>query len=342
MQNVSKRKELKEMQQRVKAIQDDISAVNRDQGDLLAKSGQMSQSLHALNCNIDKINRKILAESHIFPQLEDDIKCQQEEVQQLIEEAQQRGLRVTVSKSVEVLSRECHSLEAWLRDQHSFNRQSPQEAKEELMARKRELRSIQAGMKENQHLIETLEFSLQKRNHDWELLRKSVAYQSNNDFIFMLHPRGFQGKLDYVHGEKKLYIRVVPQNQRLHLSTSSQATQSSRGASGVKDRVREERQLITDALNENRDIRQLSGGEKSYATSCFLCSLWPAIGSPIRCMDEFDVFMDSVNRDMILDIMIKNARQSHLQFLLITPNAIPQSLCASSDVLIHRLQDPTR
>jgi ATP-dependent RNA helicase DDX6/DHH1 len=44
------------------------------------------------------------------------------------------------------------------------------------------------------------------------------------------------------------------------------------------------------------------------------------MGSPIRCLDEFDVFMDSVNRKMSIDMLIAAARGSvGRQFVLISP-----------------------
>lgn len=45
-----------------------------------------------------------------------------------------------------------------------------------------------------------------------------------------------------------------------------------------------------------KDMKTLSGGEKSYTTVCFITALAHAISSPFHCMDEFDVFMDEVNR----------------------------------------------
>ena len=48
--------------------------------------------------------------------------------------------------------------------------------------------------------------------------------------------------------------------------------------------------------NVVKDMKTLSGGERSYVTVCFITALAHAISSPFHCMDEFDVFMDPVNR----------------------------------------------
>ncbi|ORD97488.1 SMC6 [Hepatospora eriocheir] len=40
----------------------------------------------------------------------------------------------------------------------------------------------------------------------------------------------------------------------------------------------------------------LSGGERSFASVCFLLSLWKSFVCPVKVLDEFDVFMDPLNR----------------------------------------------
>jgi len=91
-----------------------------------------------------------------------------------------------------------------------------------------------------------------------------------------------------------------------------------------------------------RETKTLSGGEKSFSTICLLLSIWEAMGSPIRCLDEFDVFMDSVNRATSMTMMIQAARRSvGRQFILITPQSM-NNVEMGDDVKVHRMSDPER
>ncbi|KAK5903531.1 hypothetical protein CgunFtcFv8_007304 [Champsocephalus gunnari] len=74
---------------------------------------------------------------------------------------------------------------------------------------------------------------------------------------------------------------------------------------------------------ELSDMRSLSGGERSFSTVCFVVSLWAITEAPFRCLDEFDVFMDMVNRRISMDMMLKVASgQRYRQFIFLTPQSI--------------------
>jgi len=74
------------------------------------------------------------------------------------------------------------------------------------------------------------------------------------------------------------------------------------------------------AARRDKDPKSLSGGEKSFSTICLLLALWETMGSPIRCLDEFDVFMDAVNRRISMKMLVDTAKDSNeTQYILITP-----------------------
>ena len=65
--------------------------------------------------------------------------------------------------------------------------------------------------------------------------------------------------------------------------------------------------------------------------------MWEAMGAPVRCLDEFDVFMDSVNRDVSMDMLIRFARDSvGKQFILITPQNMSKINVHDEDITVVR------
>ena len=71
------------------------------------------------------------------------------------------------------------------------------------------------------------------------------------------------------------------------------------------------------------DVSLLSGGEKSYTQMCLICALWDMMEPPFRCLDEWDVFLDAVNRKAIskelLNFSLKNQSK---QFIFISPQVM--------------------
>ncbi|OQN95859.1 hypothetical protein B0A48_18144 [Cryoendolithus antarcticus] len=175
---------------------------------------------------------------------------------------------------------------------------------------KKELRDILKEQQNTKRLSQSLKNSLTERKYRWRMFLRYIAYRARFTFSYLLSERRFRGRVLMSHEAKTLDISVEPDSTR--------------------------------RSDGGRKTQTLSGGEKSYSTICLLLSIWEAMGSPIRCLDEFDVFMDSVNRSTSMGMMIQAARRSvGRQFVLITPQSMG-NVVLGEDVAIHRMSDPER
>lgn len=127
------------------------------------------------------------------------------------------------------------------------------------------LRSIK---KVNDYFKKTLALRLDR----WRKFQRLISAQSRCNFVYLLSERGFRGKLIIDHRQRLLDLQIEPDN-----------TQKKGG---------------------ERSTKTLSGGEKSFSSICLLLSIWEAMSSPLRCLDEFDVFMDNVNRAISTDLLV--------------------------------------
>lgn len=106
--------------------------------------------------------------------------------------------------------------------------------------------------------FQRLKISLNKRQNTWIDLRNSIAKKSNIEFFFLLGHRGFGGELDFRFDKGELDIII---------------------------------NTAAETASKKKDLKQLSGGERSFGTACLLFSLWNSLATPFFCLDEFDVYM---------------------------------------------------
>ncbi|KAG5983890.1 hypothetical protein E4U55_006875 [Claviceps digitariae] len=157
--------------------------------------------------------------------------------------------------------------------------------------------------------VKSLKHAIAARLNLWRQFQRQISARIRIQFNYLLSERGFRGKIDLDHRNRRVNIHIEPDETR-------------RSSTG-------------------RNTKTLSGGEKSFSSICMLLSVWEAIGSPIRCLDEFDVFMDNVNRAISTNMLVDTARRSvSRQYILITPNAIEGRARLDKDVKIIRLTDP--
>ncbi|PHH53734.1 Structural maintenance of chromosomes protein 6, partial [Ceratocystis fimbriata CBS 114723] len=151
--------------------------------------------------------------------------------------------------------------------------------------------------------------ALTERIERWRYFQRHLSARTRVNFSYLLSERGFRGKMIIDHRSKILILQVEPDEHRKN--------------------------------GKGRSTNTLSGGEKSFSSICMLLSIWEAMGSSIRCLDEFDVFMDNVNRAISTNMLITAARRSvSRQYILITPNAIEGRAELDKDVKVIRLTDP--
>ncbi|KAG7664048.1 smc6 [[Candida] subhashii] len=94
--------------------------------------------------------------------------------------------------------------------------------------------------------------------------------------------------------------------------------------------------------DEMRTVDSLSGGEKSFTQIALLLSIWKVMDSRIRGLDEFDVFMDQINRSISIKLLMAHLQEyPKSQSIFITPQdiAVVGDL-NNSMVKIHRMSNP--
>jgi len=82
----------------------------------------------------------------------------------------------------------------------------------------------------------------------------------------------------------------------------------------------------------NTEINSLSGGEKSYAQMCLIASLWENMNPPFRALDEWDVFLDALNRKNISSKLLEfGLTKLDYQFIFISPQGATDITCEPSE-----------
>ncbi|KAJ5930748.1 hypothetical protein N7466_006241 [Penicillium verhagenii] len=163
---------------------------------------------------------------------------------------------------------------------------------------------------EHEAIAQQLKKTLHDRKKRWGMFRSLICSRAKAQFTYLLSERSFRGRLNVDHVNKVLDLEVEPD--------------------------------ITKGDSTGRGAKTLSGGEKSFSQVCLLLALWEAMGSPIRCLDEFDVYMDHINRKMSIDMLLMAARRSiGRQFILITPGS-KNDITIADDVRVKELAEPER
>ncbi|KAF4031099.1 RecF/RecN/SMC N terminal domain [Phytophthora infestans] len=158
--------------------------------------------------------------------------------------------------------------------------------------------------------LQCIRSMLEKRVDTWTRFRRAISKRTSAEFDKCMQLSNFAGKLRFYHRHHRLEIGVL-RNEK-GATSSSQMT----------------------------DMKELSGGERSFTQVSLLLALGSSSECPFRIMDEFDVFMDSQNRSMTVDLLVEAAKKNcRKQFVFVTPNDL-STLRPDPKVKIQKLDPP--
>ncbi|KAJ3416308.1 Structural maintenance of chromosomes protein 6 [Chytridiales sp. JEL 0842] len=323
----------KELQTEKDAIKNELNVLKTRMEQAETTTRKLSQAMEALVKNMDHHRLKIIEYDDRIQRttalLEAQKKDAEEELSKALQFSDNERITLNRNETMDYLEKKIRELEIKLREARRVTG-SPEEVQRKLNAAQAEYAYAKAELKSTKRLIEEIDKGLKQRIVAWAELRRSISIRAKNIFTMLMRTRGFTAHLILDHQSQTLDLRVDVHG-------------SQNGGLSFHDSIHNADSHNSQAVVGEKDPKTLSGGEKSFSTVCLLLSLWESMGNPFRALDEYDVFMDAVNRKISTHLMIENARKEggQCQYIFITPLDM-SNVAMGPDVKINRLSDPER
>ena len=281
---------------------------------------KMVDDYNGFNSNIEfhKNNIRNLENNNV--KLESDLKKLENYIEQItenIETLKSQALEfctleeanLTKNTTNESIDREIDMVNRYLKQIEERQGITKERAEINLLNANKELKAVENKFTESINLYNNLYKALEERLNNLLQTTYLTFQEVESVFISALKIRRFRGRIEFNIKKGTLTLKVA-----------------------TKD---------TGPL---RSVESFSGGEKSYGQIAFLFAIWGPMHSRIRGLDEFDVFMDNVNRRIALKLILnKVAENPKRQTIFITPLGVANiEGLDSKTVNIHEISPPER
>ncbi|XP_032068482.1 structural maintenance of chromosomes protein 6 isoform X1 [Thamnophis elegans] len=312
---------LQEEEQKCAAIKEKINQVQDEVATIKDGLHQAEDELERSKNNLKHYEEKERLHLESIKAFKHNVATKEGELEEMIAKASKiHPERIEVTRTYKSLDTEMNRLRQKINSERERTGDR-EEIIRQLQEAKEKYQSSESKTKNLKKFIKLLDEMMVQRHKTYLHFRRFLTMRCKIYFDSLLNQRSYSGKIDFDHKNERLSITVVL-NEQPQLSPKVQPGNGNKAALD--------------------DMKSLSGGERSFSTCCFILSLWSIAESPFRCLDEFDVFMDMVNRRIAMDMMLKMAdSQRYRQFILLTPQNM-SSLPTSSLIRILRMQDPER
>ena len=309
----SQEKEAREFEDKIAELQKELDEGFAKTQGLENKARELSKSLAKAKTDIANKRRMLTEAEKVIEEGRVEREAAKESLKSVTEIALKAFPdRVPVTKTVQELESIVAGMEAALLQQQKAKGKTIEQIEKEFLETKTKVRNVGSRLEWLQKTLAEISVGLNKRNESLDRMRKLIGETVSTFFNSYLTKKGYEGSAKFVHDKSSPSLEV-----QVNLNPGSQSQVS-------------------------QNAQTLSGGETSFSTVALLLALWEVIDTPFRIMDEFDIFMDAVHRQLSLNVLIEFSRTSpHRQFIFLSPldsSTIPRD----PDIRIKRLEPPVR
>jgi len=276
--------------------------------DLKSGTNPLSKMEREINNNISTRTKEILNQEKLVKKLNTELENLKEEQKKQRDDASQfeaaarkiTGREVVPDRTVKQLNAKILQLQKKIKSKQGEN-QDYAEFLNNFQDLKERYQDMRSQIEQLENLLQKIEKMNDERLDNFHIIRQIISNNVRRRFNAMI--ANFAEQIGC-----RVYLRID--------NTKKEVTFCFQNLDGSEER-------------DSSDVSRLSGGEKSFTQMCLICALWDMMEPPFRCLDEWDVFLDAVNRKAIskelLNFSLKNQSK---QFIFISP----QGACDLSNV----------
>ncbi|XP_055849270.1 structural maintenance of chromosomes protein 6 [Episyrphus balteatus] len=293
--------DLTEQKVALKAIEDEMNQIKNKSDDIRVNLTSFMNSVRANESKVQEIDAGI-------QRFEEDKQTKIQALSELRTDAEKLGPRIDSERSESDINELIRKLKSKIKHRSQRN-ETPADLQQLIDSKSQTLAKNQELFSSVKETLEMLNESRIKRFRFIKHLKRHMAMKVMFTFQGLLSYRQFTGDISIDHDERKLTLAVFPRDPNIEGSTSN--------------------------------TKSLSGGERSFSTVAFLLSLWSCVDHPFYFLDEYDVFTDEVNREVMTLMLLNEAEtKPQRQYTFLTPQDM--ALQSKDFIRIHRMADPNR
>ncbi|KAM3960907.1 LOW QUALITY PROTEIN: structural maintenance of chromosomes 6 [Aphomia sociella] len=292
---------------RIRSVKNKLAEVTAACRDLNEEIEQEQLKLDRSVTERETYKQKLIQDRSKLAQVDSILEEKKANIDKLIADAEKLCPRVENPRERSIVTSELKKTQLKLNSIRSDGLTKAQVA-EKLLDVGRKYKRTKATLDRLKVLIDDIKGTTDTHLNFCHKMQTYIARRVQYCFQSILTLRGYSGSMDIDNGRGALEIQCTGREtsgRRVAASTSS-----------------------------------LSGGERSYSTVAFIMALWECVELPFYFMDEFDVFMDNVNRKIVMELLIDHAlKNKSRQFVFLTPQDA-SSVVAGPHISIHMMAAP--